>query len=238
MREEGNVENEKLILERLDRIEALLAPLAQGAETVHELKRDLTPLANHAVQMIIRELQDVESGFQLEDLLGMFKQFLRSVRNITYSLRQLGNLIDFVTTMEPLLKSSVPQLINYLDDLEQRGVFRILQATLGIRAKIAEKYTPEDIEQIGDGLVALLGLAKKISCPEAISFFEGVAEIPARVDLSTSREVGPLSLLFAGSNKEVKEGLGVLIELTKGLGKLRNNCTPGQAAHTNPPVTL
>jgi uncharacterized protein YjgD (DUF1641 family) len=230
MMEEGEkMENEKLILKRLDRIEARLAPLTQGVETVNELKRDLTPLANHAVQMVIKELQDVESGFQLEDLLDLAKQFLRSVRNITYSLRQLGNVIDFVTTMEPLLKSSVPQLINYLDDLEQKGVFRILNATMGIRAKIAEKYTPEDIDQIGDGLVALLGLAKKISCPQAISFFEGVVEIPAKANLATSKEVGPLSLLFAGSNKEVKEGLGVLVELTKGLGKLRNNCPTGPA---------
>ena len=63
------MENEKLILERLDRIEAGLAPLARAAGTMNELKQDLTPLANHAVQMVIKELQDVESGFQLEDLL-------------------------------------------------------------------------------------------------------------------------------------------------------------------------
>jgi len=229
MKVEGDMENEKLILERLDRIEAGLAPLTRAAETVGELKRDLTPLANHAVQMVIKELQDVESSFQLEDLAEMVKQFLRSVRNISYSLRQLGNIIDFINTLEPLLKSSVPQMINYLDDLEQKGVFRILNATLGVRAKIAEKYTPEDIEQIGDGLVSLLGLAKKISCPEAITFLQGVVEIPGKMDLTAAKEVGPLSLLFAGSNKEVKEGLGVLIELTKGLGKLRNNCANGPA---------
>ncbi|PKN66846.1 MAG: hypothetical protein CVU57_04595 [Deltaproteobacteria bacterium HGW-Deltaproteobacteria-15] len=223
------MENEKLILERLDRIEAGLAPLARAAGTMNELKQDLTPLANHAVQMVIKELQDVESGFQLEDLLEMVKLFLRNVRNISYSLRQLGNVIDFINTLEPLLKSSVPQVINYLDDIEQKGVFRILNATLGIRAKIAEKYTPEDIDQIGDGLVALLGLAKKISCPGAITFLQGVVEIPGKMDLAASKEVGPLSLLFAGSNKEVKEGLGVLIELTKGLGKLRNNCSNGPA---------
>ncbi len=226
------MENEKLILERLDRIEAQLAPMAKGVAAVNELKQDLTPLVNHAIQLVIKELQDVESSFQLEDLLGLIKQFLGSVRNISYSLRQLGNLIDFVTTLEPLLKSSVPQLINYLDDIEQKGVFRILNATLGIRAKIAAKYTPEDIDQIGDAFVALLGLAKKITCPEVIQFLEGMVEIPAKLDLSSAKEVGPWKLLLSGSDKEVKEGLGVLIELTKGLGKLRGNCSPKETLNS------
>jgi uncharacterized protein YjgD (DUF1641 family) len=217
------MEDSRLILERLDRIEARLEPLARTFESAAELKRDLAPLANHSIHLIIRELQDVESSFQLEDVLQLVKQFMRSVRNITYSLRQLGNLVDFVTTLEPLLKSSVPQIINYLDDIEQKGVFRIVEATLGVRAKIAAKYTPEDIEQIGDGLVTLLGLLKKVTGPEAVGFLEGMVEIPGRVNVAVAKEVGPFGLLRACSEREVKEGLGVLIELTKEIGKLRNN---------------
>jgi uncharacterized protein YjgD (DUF1641 family) len=41
------------------------------------------------------------------------------------------------------------------------------------------------------------------------------------MDLSTSKDVGPFGLLWACSNKEVKEGLGVLMQLTKGMGKLK-----------------
>ena len=218
--------HEELILQRLDRIESQLAPLTESMRRVNELKEDLTPLAGNAVKLLIGELQDVESSFQLKDLLDMVKQLLRSVRNIDYSLKQLGNLIDFVTTLEPLLRGSVPQLIHYLDDLEQRGVFRVLNATLGVRAKIAEAYTPEDIDVIGDGLVALLGLAKKLTAPQTIALLEGLAEMPRSVDLAEAKEVGPFGLFRAGSSKEVKEGLGVLIELTKGLGKLKGFAAP------------
>ncbi len=214
--------NEELILQRLDRIESQLAPLLGSMRSMNELKEDFTPLAGNAVKQLIKELQDVESSFQLKDLLDMLKQFLRSVRNITYSLHQLGNIVDFITTLEPLLRGSVPQVIHYLDDLEQRGVFRVINATLGVRAKIAKAYTPEDIEVIGDGLVALLGLAKKLTAPQTIALLEGLAEIPAKVDLAGAKDVGPFGLLKASSSKEVKEGLGVLMELTKGLGKLRN----------------
>lgn len=214
--------NEELILQRLDRIESQLAPLAESMKSINELKEDFTPLAGNTVKLLIKELQDVESSFQLKDLLDMLKQLLRSVRNITYSLNQLGNIVDFITILEPLLKGSVPQLIHYLDELEQRGVFRVINATLGVRAKIAKAYTPEDIDVIGDGMVALLGLAKKLTTPQTIAFLEGLAEMPMSVDFAAAKDVGPFGLLKASSSKEVKEGLGVLMELTKGLGKLKS----------------
>jgi len=213
--------NEELILERLDRIEAKLAPLSGSVHSIQELREDLTPLANNAFQLIIKELEDVESSFELDDLLELIKRVLRSTRSLTYSLNQLENIIDFVTTLEPLLRSSVPQMINYLDELEQRGVFKILMATLEIRAKVAKAYTAEDIDRIGDGLVSLLALAKKVSEPRTLAFLERLTEMPAQLDLESSKKTGPFGLLWAIGNKDVKEGVGVLIELTKGMGKLK-----------------
>jgi uncharacterized protein YjgD (DUF1641 family) len=215
--------NEELILERLDRIETQLTPLVQTAKSVTELRDDLIPLSAQAFRLLINELEDIESGFQLEDLLDMIKTFMRSVKTITFSLQQMQNIVDFVTTIEPLLRSAVPQMINYLDDLEQKGVLRMFTAMLDVRAKIASAYTAEDIDKIGDGAVALLGLAKKLSDPQAIAFLEKVAEMPGHVDLSQSKDVGPFGLIGAASSKEVKQGLGVVMELTKAMGKLKSN---------------
>ena len=214
--------NEKQILERLDRIEAQLAPISQTATGLKEIKDDLIPLSGQAFRLLIRELEDVESSFQLEDLLALAKRFLRSVKHLQFSLDQLENIVDFVITIEPLLKSAVPKIIDYLDDLEQRGVLRIIQSTLDVRAKIAASYSPEDIEQIGDGAVALLGMAKKLGNPQARIFMEKIAELPSKVDLSSAKPVGPLGVLGALSGKEARQGLGVLMELTKAMGGLKN----------------
>lgn len=215
--------NEELIIERLDRIENQIAPLTESIKGLRELKDDLMVVAHPASSMLIKHLEEVESSFQLEDLTELTKRFLRSVKNITYALTQLENIIDFVTTAEPLLKTMIPEFIKYLDDLEQKGVFRIIGATLNIRAKIAEAYTPEDIDQIGDGIVFLLGLAKSMTDSQTSALLKKAVEIPATVDLSTSKKIGPCGLISAGYNNEVKEGLGVLIELTKALGKLKEN---------------
>ena len=206
----------------------------QTAENIREFKDDLTPLSSQAVQLLITELQEVESSFQLEDLLVLTKRMMRSTKNIIFALEQLENIVDFVTTIEPLLKSAVPQVIHYLDDLEQKGVLRVIQAMLDVRAKIAATYDAEDIEQIGDGAVAMLGLARKFSEPDTVALMEKFADMPARVDLSKAKKVGPFGLLAAVSSKEVKEGLGVLMEFTRAMGTLKdtNGAKPPEAPET------
>lgn len=226
--------NEELILERLDRIEAQLAPISQTAAGIKDLREDLIPLSGQAFRLLSRELEDVESGFQLEDLLTLFKRTLHSVKHIIFALEQLENIVDFVNTIEPLLKSAVPQVINYLDDLEQKGVLRIITATLDVRAKIASAYTAEDIDKIGDGAVTLLGLAKKLSDPGAIDFLEKIAGLPSKVDLAGAKPVGPFGMLGALSSKEARRGLGVLMELTKAMGSLKNGGSSVAAEEAEP----
>jgi uncharacterized protein YjgD (DUF1641 family) len=225
---------EKQILERLDRIEAQLIPISQTAQGLKEIRDDLTPLSGQAFRLLIRELEDVETSFQLEDLLALVKRFLRSVKHLQFSLDQLENIVDFVQTIEPLLKSAVPKIIDYLDDLEQRGILRIIQSTLDVRAKIAASYSPEDIEQIGDGAVALLGMVKKLSSPPAKAFLAKIAELPSKVDLSHARPVGPFGMLGALSGREARQGLGVLMELTKAMGNLTNGGSPAAVKEPQP----
>ena len=226
--------NEELILERLDRIEAQLAPIAQTAGGIKDLREDLIPLSGQAFRLLIRELEDVESSFQLEDLLTLLKRALRSVKPVIFTLEQLENIVDFVNTIEPLLKSAVPQVINYLDELEQKGVLRIITATLDVRAKIASAYTAEDSDQIGDGAVALLGLAKKLSDPQSVEFLEKITDLPSKVDLAGAKPVGPFGMLGALSSKEARQGLGVLMELTKAMGSLKNGGSSAKVEEADP----
>lgn len=220
------MKNEEIILDRLDQLKHEIAPVAASARSLQELREDLAPRVNEAVKALIIELADIEADFQLEDLFFLIKKALRNVRNLTFSLDQLKNIIDFALIAEPLFKSTVPQVILYFDDLEQKGVFNLLTSLLGVMKKIAGTYTTEDMEQIGDGLVKLLGVVKKLTTPEALEFLDRAAEIPSRVDLSRSQSVGPFSMLWASGNKEVKEGLGVLLELTRGLRSLKGQPQP------------
>jgi uncharacterized protein YjgD (DUF1641 family) len=265
------------ILERLAKIEE---KLERGAafeeqmgnfgrtwESLSDLGRDLSLLVGPGARLLTEELAEVETGFQLEDALSLLKRLLLSFRQIAWSLEQLENLIDWWQDMEPLLKIAVPHLIDKLDDLEQKGIFRINRAVLNMYAKVASAYSPEDIEVIGDGFVRMHGIVRKFADPvviqsieavvdmyaklasvykpedigsigdgfvrmhgvvqkfadpRVIDFIDRLSDVPAKVNLEEARPVGPFGLMFRMMGRESRQGLGVVLELTKALGKVQS----------------
>jgi uncharacterized protein YjgD (DUF1641 family) len=209
------------LIQRIDRLEAQVAPLAQSAKALSELRDELAPRVNEAVHALIAELADVEADFQLEDLLHLIKNAMRNVRNLNYSLDQLKNLIDFLVIAEPLLKTTVPQFIYFFDELERKGVFRLLKTSLEAMKQIGSTYSPEEVQQIGDGLVRLVGILHKLMAPEALDLLDRAAGLPAHTNLAGAKPVGFWGLMGALSDPELKAGLGVALELTRGLAELK-----------------
>lgn len=211
---------EDLLLERLDRMEGQLQTLVKAQQSLAELKTDMAPLMNSAVRLLIDELGVVESGFQLEDIFDLMKRGLRSLRHLTHALETMESLSDLWNSMEPLLKGTVPNLINYMDNLERKGVFRTYAAMLEVRAKVAAHYDPEEIAAMSDAFVLLLSMLKKLSDPQMIDFMNRVLDLPLGIRLEEAKPLGPLGMLTAMGSKEARQGLGVAMELTKALGKL------------------
>lgn len=212
---------EDLILEKLGKIEAELAVMREAREPMDDLVRDLNPIMKQALYALIKEFKDVEDSFQLEDLLPLAKKFLTNVKNLTWAMESLETIIDMWHTMEPMMKSALHNTVRYLGTLEQKGVFRTYEAMLEVRAKVAQHYGPEDIEAMGDSFVTLLGLLKKMSNPEMLALLEKLTDMPANIDLANAKPVGMFGVVGALSDSEVKNGIGVAMEMVKALGKLK-----------------
>lgn len=211
---------EDLLLERMERMEGQLNTLVKAHEASAELKADLAPLMNSTVRLLIDELGVVESGFQLEDVFTLLKQAMRNLRKFSQAMEMMENLFELWDCLEPLMKSAVPNLINYMDNLERKGVIRTYAAMLEVRAKVAAHYDPEEIAAMSDSFVLLLSMLKKLSDPQMIDFMNRILELPAAVNLRAAKPMGPLGMLSAMGGKEARQGLGVAMELTKALGKL------------------
>lgn len=163
----------EILLERLERLEQKINPLAESAQSIKELRDQLAPRVNEAVKALILELVDIEDDFQIEDLVFLIKKALRNVKNLSFALDQMKNLIDFAVAVEPLLKTTVPHIIASLDNLEQKGLLRIF------------------------------------------------THVPSKIDFKNTKEASVLDLVKALGDPEIKAGLGVLLELTRGLSAMK-----------------
>ena len=215
--------NEEKILERLERLEQKITPIAESAASIKELKEELTPRVNEAVQALIVEMADVEADFQIENLLHLIKKAMRNVKNFNFALDMMHSGIDLAVNAEPLLKNTVPQIISFLDDLEQNNIFVFVNIGLDVLKSITQKYSSEEIEQIAHGLGKLVDTLKYLTDPKAIDLIEKASKIPATINLEDSKSAGPVSMLMAMNDKDIKKGLGVLLELTKGLATLKDD---------------
>lgn len=213
--------SETELAERMERLEMQVAPLAESAKALSELRDELAPRVNEAVHALIVELADVEADFQLEDVVHLAKNGMRNIRNLNFALDQLKNIIDFAIIAEPLMKTTVPQIIHYFDDLETKGVFRLVTTGIEVLKKIGSTYSQEQLDQIADGLVRLVGSLHKLTKPEALDLMDRAAGLPAEADMESVKPVGAWGLMGALSDPQVKEGLGVAMELTRGLAQLR-----------------
>ncbi len=194
--------NEELLLERLKaieerlegvaRVEKQLEAIAGPWETLTDLGKDLSILMPPATRRLTEELAEVEIGFQAEDLFTLLKRFLPALKYLTWSLEQLENLIDWWADMEPVLKITVPKMIDQLDDLEQHRVF------------------------------AMFG---KIFSVEMLKFMERLSEVALSARLDEAKAVGPVGLLWQMRSPECRQGLGVLVELTRALSKMQPQAT-------------
>jgi len=194
--------NEEKILERLERLEEKITPIAQSAASIKELKEEMAPRVNEAVQALIVGLADVEADFQLEKLIYLCKKVMRNIDNFGFALDMLHSFIDLAVNAEPLLKSTVPQIIIFLDDLEQKNVFKILGTGINVLKDISSRYTPEEIEQICMGLGKLAASLGNITDPRAVDLFEKASKIPAAVSMEDAKPAGPVSMLKAMNDKE------------------------------------
>jgi len=215
-------------LEGVERVEQQMAAFSGPWENLSDLGRDLSLLMDPAVRKLTEEMVEVEIGFQIEDFFDLIKRLLPRLKYLAWSLEQLENLVDWWQDMEPVLKLAVPKLIDYLDGLEQKGIFRINAAVIEMYGKIAENYNPEDIDAMGDGFVRMHGVVQKLSNPQLIQFLDKLIDVPLAINLEEARPAGPFGLLWRMRSQECREGLGVLVELTKALSKLK--AAPGELA--------
>lgn len=213
--------NEELILQKLDALQEEVRELRSSQKTYQELFDDMNPLIRQAFQVMLKEMSYLEDAFQLEDLYLLLKRGIRNVRNLAYMLDQLENTVELWRTMEPMMKSTVHNLIRYLGTLEVKGVFRTYEAMIQVRGKVAEQYGPEDIAAMGDSFVQLLGLLKKLSDPDTMALLDKLTDLPGKLHLEEARPVGPVGMLMAMGSSEVRESLGVLLQLTKALASLK-----------------
>lgn len=205
------------VMTRLDKLDRIEASLSEMAEKPQAAKAEPGQRADEVVAAILKGLSEVNGTFKAEDLAHLTTKAVQNVRNLTFALDQLENAVDFARTAEPLLKVTVPRVIAWFDDLEQKGVLGLANGLVAALERVAERHGPEELEKLGDALSMLIRAADKLCCPEAQCFIEHAASVPSRMDMARAESMTLRDVLRTARDARMRRGLAVLLELTRAM---------------------
>lgn len=191
------------ILERLTRIEEKLAGVARVEEQLAAYNRPFENLSDLGRDLSL--LMDPAVRKLTEEMVEV---------EIGFQLEDLFALIKRVLPSLKYLTWSLEQLENLVDwwsDLEP-----VLKIAI---PKLIDQM--DLLEQAG-----LFRLLNKLTSLEMVRFLDQVSQVPMEASLQEAKPVGPMGLMWKMRSDECRQGLGVLVELTRALGKLKPETAP------------
>jgi hypothetical protein len=190
------MENELTLLQdKMDQISAQVAVLADIAESqqrrdrdLDELKNDLIPIGNQLIQLTIKELEEIGTEFELEDLLYLLKRVLRNTQLILSMMDRFEAIMGLADEVDLLGKQVFSAAVEALDRMEQSGFF---EQARGLFETVSQTDTLADLNR-------------------ALEAFQVSDEQPRNPSL--------FRLLKEASRPETRQGLFRLLKMLQALG--------------------
>ena len=182
-----------------------------------ELMQDAIPIADEALQLVTRQLEDVQEYIDLCDLLRLVKRLLRNGRNIDKMLDQLESLMDLGQTIGPLTDSAFEKATDLLQSAEQRGYFAL--ARIGGRAvdTVVTSFSPEEIEHLGDNVVPLVNVVRDVTRPQVLNLVHDVI-LQSEVELAQPIDTSLRSLVGQMRDPDTRRGLVLTMRVLRVIG--------------------
>jgi len=111
------------IHKKLDFITDQLQQNQARSQEMQELKNDLSLIGKDMFDAAVDELEDVAPYFETSDLIHLVKKLLRNTRNLNKMLTQLEGAEDLFRDLQPLGKEIFDQILDTLNELDQKGYF-------------------------------------------------------------------------------------------------------------------
>ena len=214
----------KELNQKIDLLTVQVAYLSEQAQLVErqrleraELVRDITPLANQAFNLAVEQLEEVQEYVDLNDLLRFIKRLLCNGRNLEKILDQLESLADLVDTLSPLADEALGKAVDLTASLEAKGYFSFAKSSLNLMDKVVASLTPQELDQLGDNLGAVLELVKEISQPGIVSIAKhALAELT--VELEKPVDGSYVGLVRQLRDPVVRRGLALSLRILQVIG--------------------
>ncbi len=209
---------------RMDCIEQKLDVILQEIELqrahrreMEDLKDDLMRVGKDLYDTAVVELDAVHDQFRTVDVIHLGKKLMRNVDTIARTIDRLESLKDFLEDVSPLARESFLSLMNRLDEFDRKGYFGFLKELGKVGDKVVTSFTTEDVQNLGDNIVAILNTVKRMTQPDVLHALNNAVTVYKKMDLQVEEDVSLLALLREMNTPEARRGLAFTLRVLKSI---------------------
>ena len=211
------------IHQKLDFISDQMRDYQQRQKEMSELKSDLSLIAKDIFDAAVDELEDVAPYFESGDLIHLLKKLLRNTKNINRLLTQMESAEDLFADLQPLGKQVFDQLLNTLNELDQKGYFEFFRESLKIVDTVVTSFSTEDVRLLRENIASILLTVKNMTQPEMLSTIDNALGFFRKMDITVEKDISYFQIMKELRNPEVKQGIIFMLEFLKNMAKPNSN---------------
>ncbi|PKL83587.1 MAG: hypothetical protein CVV24_04185 [Ignavibacteriae bacterium HGW-Ignavibacteriae-3] len=190
---------------------------------MEDLKDDLLRVGKDIYDTAIVELEQVHDQVSTKEILHLGKYLLRNVSTINRSVEQLESLKDFLTDVSPLVRESIMDFMQKLDEYDKKGYFEFAKELSNVTDNIVTSFSKEDVKNLGDNIVTILNTVKNLTQPDMLHTINNALNVYKQLDIVVSKDVSIFKLMKELNTPEVKRGLGFAIQFLKNIANPETN---------------
>jgi TusE/DsrC/DsvC family sulfur relay protein len=158
-------------------------------------------------------MSDETTQITLEQLAAQLARIERKVDGLVAQDERQRELID---ELMPIGKEALAVASAHLEGWERRGYLRFGQEVLGIGQEIMDRFTPEDVHQLRDNVVSILGVVRQVTGPRMMAL---ATQVSAAMEQTPREGVGVLGMLKATHDEDTQRGLATTLAILRQLGR-------------------
>jgi len=210
------------IHQKLDFITDQMKEYQQRQREIKELKDDFSLIAKDVLMLLVEGLEDVAPYFDSKDLIHLLKKLLRNTKNLNRVLTQLESAEDLFSDLQPLGKQMFDQLLDTLNELDQKGYFEFFKESIKIVDTVITSFSVDDVRMLRENITPILLTVKGMTQPEMLTTVDNALGFFRKMDITVEKDVSYFQILKELKNPEVKKGMIFMLEFLKNMAKPNN----------------
>jgi tRNA 2-thiouridine synthesizing protein E len=152
----------------------------------------------------------------MNDLTPILERLDRMNADLAYVVERQRAQEELLGELVPIGREVMSTAIGRLDALDQKGYFTFASELAGVAQRVIEGFSPDDVRQLGDAIVGILGAVRSLTRPEVLQI-----AIDATQALEHAEDVKPIGIfgmVRATRNDDVQKGMALMVEVLRRVG--------------------